>query len=139
MTTTRTLTAIAFALTLGLLGCDAAGDGAWGVEQLALNESDVHSWEEEPVRGPGCEKSQSELTSWLACREDADCPCGSRCELGVCEYECIQDADCAEQGWACDHEGQCIEIEDEEPESATNQADEHEGDNPWGPETPPAS
>ncbi|MBW2717030.1 MAG: hypothetical protein JRD94_00360 [Deltaproteobacteria bacterium] len=40
------------------------------------------------------------------CLEDDHCPCGTHCELGICEASCEADGDCAD-GNACDDFGRC--------------------------------
>ncbi len=42
-----------------------------------------------------------------ACVDSSTCPCGSRCELGTCVFQCREDRDCA-TGAACDPLGRCI-------------------------------
>ncbi len=42
-----------------------------------------------------------------ACVDSSTCPCGSRCELGTCVFQCREDRDC-DAGEACDPLGRCI-------------------------------
>ncbi|MBW2736251.1 MAG: hypothetical protein JRH20_28015, partial [Deltaproteobacteria bacterium] len=44
------------------------------------------------------------------CARDVDCPCGTHCAYGLCQYDCRERSDC-DDGW-CDALGQCRDKND---------------------------
>ncbi|MEO1170929.1 MAG: hypothetical protein AAFX94_02605, partial [Myxococcota bacterium] len=52
-----------------------------------------------------CERDLELLNSELTCSTTGGCPCGSRCEFGVCTYDCAADSDCGSQ--SCSVFGRC--------------------------------
>lgn len=53
-----------------------------------------------------CERDPALLRQTVSCFGTAMCPCGTRCEYGLCSYDCETDAQCGE-GRSCDPFGRC--------------------------------
>jgi len=61
------------------------------------------------IQGYQCTKNPDLIMTRTECRQDVQCPCGTRCERGLCRHECIADTDC--DGW-CDFFGDCRDASD---------------------------
>ena len=61
---------------------------------------------EDMAMARACTPDPELVEARLTCQTDDTCPCGTFCDLGVCEAECSQDADCAD-GEVCDTYGKC--------------------------------
>ncbi len=58
-----------------------------------------------------CEVDEALLEERTSCFSDEQCPCGSHCQAGLCDYACRTDADC-EAARVCDAFGRCVEPAD---------------------------
>jgi hypothetical protein len=58
-----------------------------------------------------CVRDEAKMAERRQCQRDDTCPCGTHCELGVCEASCVEAADCG-QGEYCDDFGRCRNQED---------------------------
>jgi hypothetical protein len=63
-----------------------------------------------------CKKDPKLLEEPIDCAADADCPCGSACDLGRCGFSCAEDIDCP-MGLVCDVFGACSETVEGNPVS----------------------
>jgi hypothetical protein len=87
-------------------------------------DEDDHDAASQSVVTPSVCHDPTELDAvdaFLACASDTDCPCGSRCELGACTYDCRSNSNCA-SGQVCDDRGRCaIGTDDPEDEIPATQ------------------
>ena len=86
---------------------DTETDSAEGTEFDTDSELDSDST---PTDGYHCVRDAELLEERWDCNRDDQCPCGTHCEEGRCDYECTQDDDC--DGW-CDFFGRCRAADDE--------------------------
>lgn len=57
-----------------------------------------------------CTVDETLLAQRVDCVDDDDCPCGSYCGSGICEYDCRAEGDCT-SGESCDRFGRCVGTE----------------------------
>ena len=57
-----------------------------------------------------CKVDETLLAQRTDCIDDDDCPCGSYCGSGICEYDCRAESDCT-GGASCDRFGRCVGTE----------------------------
>ncbi len=83
-------------------GPDPDGDEEADIELSDDVGSDLSSYQ--------CTRDSDLLDSLGNCRRDEHCPCGAYCQLGLCHFDCLRNADCPD-GW-CDYFGRCRDEDD---------------------------
>lgn len=98
------LTTLLLVLGMSGAGCgdDSGGDSDAGIDAGA----DVN------VQGYQCTKDPELIMTRTQCRVDVQCPCGTHCDRGLCQHECLDQTDC--DGW-CDFLGYCRDLSDQQP------------------------
>jgi hypothetical protein len=92
-----TVTRICVVLGIALALTACSGENLLGISQALDPPSICHDPTELDA-----------VDAFLACASDTDCPCGSRCELGACTYDCRGDSECP-SGQVCDERGRCAD------------------------------
>lgn len=76
------------------------------VLSVACDDDDGNNTNQTTVSGYSCVRDPSLMARTTQCRLDIHCPCGTHCEEGLCQHQCMSDDECEDGAW-CDYFGRC--------------------------------